>query len=137
MAFASALDRLWYAVYTVLETARGIERRWNEGPWDESEISRIPETVGVYELLDGRGKVIYTGHAQNLRSCLLEHLREGDIPGVERFRYAEHRSVEETYEVEEELIEELGWRLGLSSRRCLARSGGPRSDVDVSLWTRL
>lgn len=62
----------------------------------------------MYELLDGRGKVIYTGHAKNLRSRLLQHLREGDIAGVERFRCAEHRSVEEAYEVEEELIEELG-----------------------------
>jgi len=38
----------------------------------------------------------------------LQHLREGDIAGVERFRYTEYRSVEEAYEVEEELIEELG-----------------------------
>lgn len=63
LAFASALDRLWYAVYTVLETAIGIERTWNEGPWDESEISRIRETVGVYQLLDGLGRVVLIGHA--------------------------------------------------------------------------
>ena len=59
----SVLDLLWYAVYTVLETAIGIERRWNEGPWDESEISRIRETVGVYQLLDGLGRVVLIGHA--------------------------------------------------------------------------
>jgi len=29
----------------MLETARGIERGWNEGPWDEKEINLIPETV--------------------------------------------------------------------------------------------
>jgi len=92
----------------MIETALGIERRWNERPWGENEIILIPETVGVYELLDGRGQVIYIGHAKNLRSRLLEHLREGDVPGVERFRYAEHRSVEEAQETEEELIEELG-----------------------------
>ena len=62
----------------------------------------------MYELLDGRGKVIYTGYAKNLRGRLLQHLREGDVPGVERFRYTEHRSVEEAHEAEEELIEELG-----------------------------
>jgi len=92
----------------MLETAIGIERRWNEGPWDESEISRIRETGGVYQLLDGLGMVVFIGHAKNLRSRLLQHLREGDIAGVERFRCAECRSVEEAQEAEEELIEELG-----------------------------
>jgi len=32
----------------MLETARGIERRWNERTWEEREINLIPETVGVY-----------------------------------------------------------------------------------------
>ncbi len=33
---------------------------------------------------------------------------EGFVPGVERFRYTEYRRVEEAYEVEEELVQELG-----------------------------
>lgn len=124
MAFVSTLDRLWYAVHGMLETAIGIERRWNEGPWDESEISQIRETVGVYQLLDGLGRVVFISHSKNLRSRLLQHLREGDIAGVERFRWAEHHSVEEAYEVEEELTEEFGWRLGLLRGHCLVRVGG-------------
>lgn len=45
MAFLSALDLLWHAVYTMPEAALGIERRRNERPWDEKEINLIPETV--------------------------------------------------------------------------------------------
>jgi len=85
-----------------------MERRWNQRTWEEREINLIPETVGVNQLLDRLGRVLYVGCAKDLRSRLLKHLREGDVQGVERFRYAEHRSVEEAQEAEEELIEELG-----------------------------
>lgn len=64
--------------------------------------------MGAYELVDGPGKVIFVGRAENLRRRLLEHLRESDIPGVKRFRCSELRSGEEIQEAEEELIEELG-----------------------------
>jgi len=108
----------------MLEAEGSVERRWNERAWEEREIHLIPETVGVYQLLDGLGRVLYVGWAKDLRGRLLKHLREGDVQGVERFRWVEYRSVEEAQEAEEELIEELGWPLRLLRGHCLVRAGG-------------
>ena len=91
----------------MFETESGFEASWRLGSWEESEIALIPAGTGVYELLDAAGRVLYVGFAKDLRSVLLKHLRKGDIPGVEGFRWAEYRSVEEAQETEEQLIEEL------------------------------
>ncbi len=79
----------------MFETETGFEAKWGEGSWREEEISPIPGHVGVYQLVDGLGRVLYVGFAKDVRSVLLKRLRKGDMTGVERSRWAEYRSVEE------------------------------------------
>ena len=101
------LEAAWYAISMMLETETGFDAKWSRGSWREEEIKLVPERVGVYQLVDALGRVLYVGFAKDLRAALLKHLAKGDIPGVEGFRWAEYRSVEEAEEAQEQLIEEL------------------------------
>jgi excinuclease UvrABC nuclease subunit len=89
------------------EAESGFEATWHRGSWEESEIAVIPEGMGVYQLVDAAGRVLYVGFAKDLRAALLKHLGKGDIPGVAGFRWAEYWRGEEAQEMEEQLIEEL------------------------------
>jgi excinuclease UvrABC nuclease subunit len=92
----------------IFESERGFEASWHRGCWEQSQIALTPEEMGLYQLLDAAGRVLYVGFAKDLRSVLLKHLRKGDIAGVEGFRWAEYRSVEEAQQTQNQLIDELG-----------------------------
>jgi len=51
-------------------------------PWPPPDLRRIPATVGVYELADDAGKVVYIGMAGGrtrfgLRGVLADHFADG------------------------------------------------------------
>lgn len=66
-----------------------LEKPWTE--LTEAELARAPGHMGVYQLADASGNVVYIGYAGGralfgLRSELQRHLRDG-TPGAEQYRY--------------------------------------------------
>jgi hypothetical protein len=47
------------------EYETGVEASWHEGSWEESQIALVPEGIGVYQLLDAAGLVLYVGFANS------------------------------------------------------------------------
>lgn len=58
-------------------------------PLDEETIGRVPETEGVYQLMDGESNVLVIRGTPNLRAALLEEL--GDNAGAAFFEFEEER----------------------------------------------
>ena len=62
-------------------------------PWqalDAEQVAKIASHIGVYQLADSAGEVVYIGYAGGaspfgLRGCLQDHLKETTPPGV-KFR---------------------------------------------------
>ena len=81
-----------------------VVRRWNRKPYSLLNVKNMPSVVGVYLLLTATGYVNYVGMSSNLRSRLLQHLRDGDIP-AQQFVVYQIKSVEAAARLECELIE--------------------------------
>lgn len=65
---------------------------------DKKEYERIPETTGVYYLLDEKGKPIYIGKARNLKKRVLQHFTTATAGkrNQDFMRQIHHLSFEET-----------------------------------------
>lgn len=56
-------------------------------PFNQETIEKVPETAGVFELLDAEKMVVYIAGTMNLKQALTEQLDKED---VKYFRYEEH-----------------------------------------------
>ncbi|MCH8063729.1 MAG: GIY-YIG nuclease family protein [Chloroflexi bacterium] len=70
-------------------------------------LEDVPEQSGVYNLINQKGEIIYTGSAGagRLRARLEEHLSSGDVRGARKFQTRPLSSTAEARRVEAALIE--------------------------------
>ena len=81
---------------------------------DDSMVSNLPETPGVYLFKDGEQKIIYIGKAKSLRDRVRSYLREGDKDGrivrlmrsIEDLEIITTQSEKEAFLLENNLIKE-------------------------------
>jgi excinuclease ABC subunit C len=81
---------------------------------DDSMVSNLPETPGVYLFKDGEQKIIYVGKAKSLRDRVRSYLREGDKDGrivrlvrsIEDLEIITTKSEKEAFLLENNLIKE-------------------------------
>ena len=87
--------------------ARSLEKtdKWQERL--EPEIIQLPSGKGVYMFKDANGLPLYIGKSNNVRSRVLSHLREDDIPKKRRLlRYTERiDAIECSSELESLILE--------------------------------
>jgi ferredoxin len=60
----------------------------NDFPCTEENLAKIPESDGVYQLIDGRHEIVYIRGAANMRRDLKEKLKS--VETARFFRYEEH-----------------------------------------------
>ena len=84
-----------------------IKKRWTR--FTEANIKKVPEERGVYQIAyaTAKGKEIWhPGKATNLRTRLLQHLRDPKLPKRPYFRYYEAGWGESLHDLERELFED-------------------------------
>ena len=85
-----------------------IKKRWSK--FTEANIKKVPEGGGVYQIAypTAKGKEIWhPGKATNLRTRLLQHLRDPKLPKRPYFRYYEAGWGESLHELEVELFKDF------------------------------
>ncbi|MCH7654300.1 MAG: GIY-YIG nuclease family protein [Chloroflexi bacterium] len=73
----------------------------------KSNLEDVPEQSGVYNLLNQKGEIIYTGSASagRLKSRLSEHLSSASVKDAKKFQTRPLSSTAEARRVEAALIE--------------------------------
>lgn len=67
-----------------------IRKKWSS--YNVDALRRIPNTLGIYELADNSGTILYIGEG-NIRERLADHLTGEDKKvGAGQFRYEETKS---------------------------------------------
>lgn len=93
MATAEILLKYLYhpdAVTVFTKLAKALEKteQWKEKL--ETEIAKLPSANGVYMFQDANNLPLYIGKSKNIRSRVLSHLRDDDIPKKKRLlRYTQ------------------------------------------------
>ena len=85
-----------------------IKKRWSR--FTREYVNKVPEERGVYQIAyptAGGKKVWHPGKATNLRTRLLQHLRDPKLPKRPYCRYYEAGWGEDLDELERELFEDF------------------------------
>ncbi len=85
-----------------------IKKRWSR--FTRENVNKVPEERGVYQIAypTAKGKELWhPGKATNLRTRLLQHLRNPKLPKRPYFRYYEAGWLEDLDELEKELFEDF------------------------------
>lgn len=83
-----------------------IKEKWGIQPFRPEFVQDIPNTNGVYLLMDEDKTIIYVDVTDNLHQNLTEHLVEKDLPDVWYFMSYEMISEAEARRFEAKLIAE-------------------------------
>jgi excinuclease UvrABC nuclease subunit len=68
-------------------------------------IENLKKGPGVYKLFNPQDSLTYAGKANNLQRRLMQHLNEGDIPGVRKFQVKHTESTKEAERIEKNIIQ--------------------------------
>lgn len=60
------------------------KKRINKTKFSRKNLEKVPNTPGVYEIINNKGQTLYVGKTNNLRNRLYDHL--GDFRGGNFFR---------------------------------------------------
>ena len=83
-----------------------IKEKWGIQPLKAEFVQVIPNTNGVYILMDEDKTITYVDVTDNLQENLTQHLAENDLPNVQYFMCYEMISEAEARRFEAKLIAE-------------------------------
>ncbi len=83
-----------------------IKEKWGIQPLEAELIQAIPNTTGVYLLMDEDKTVTYVDLSYNLQQSLTKHLSENDLPDIRYFMCYEMIGEAEARRFEARLIAE-------------------------------